>query len=149
MVYQGMDFIECFVPSGKNSPKILMYGMMESGDLLDIINRSYQPGKIADFSEVEKIINALIFCFRLDLGHRDEGHIVKYSPFSTCFGDLQFIMTNYNLQNDFNIGELASTFGKYCKRNLHGVDIAYEEYVIYAPEPHFLIAILRSRVSWV
>lgn len=149
MIYQGLDLVECHIPAKETSPNILIYNSIESADLLDIINRSYQPEKIADFTEIEDIINALIFCFRLDLGHRDEGHVVKYFPFTTSFGDLQFIMTNYNLQNEFNIARLASTFGKYCKMVSYEEAKAYKEFIIYAPEPHYLIAILRSRVSWV
>jgi len=149
MIYQGLDLVECHIPAKETVPNILVYNSIESADLLDIINRSYQPEKIADFVEMEDIINALIFCFRLDLGHRDEGHVVKYFPFTTAFGDLQFIMTNYNLHNEFNIARLASTFGKYCKKTPYEESKAYKEFIIYAPEPHYLIAILQSRVSWV
>jgi len=148
MIYQGLDLVECFIPGGTTAPKILIYGSIESADLMDVINRSYQAEKIADCIEVQRIINALIFAFRLDLGHREADSVVKYYPFTTCFVDLQYIMTNYHLEDNFNIAELASTFGKYCKHVSYVENQEHKEYVLYSPEPHYLIAMLRSRVSW-
>jgi len=147
MIYPGMDMIEFKFTSQSRAPSMLEYASLSNEVVKDMILYCYQPEKVINCAELDKLMYAIDFCIRYDLGHRDDGD--RYYPSTLSFGDLRFVITRGAAGKEEEITKLASTFAKYCKDLKHQKDWSHTEFVMYTPEPIFLCTFLASRVKWV